>query len=227
LASACWGNPATFLKDLGNSDMIHITDYYVGATWNGRYTVGAGAVVNHAAPHILYDSDMESLAYAAAAQFGTGYGHIYHIFLPPNQDICFAQSASPQCYSPDTPSTFYFCAYHSSFDSDIGHILYTVQPYQNVGGCQVQAPSPNGLLVDSTADVLSHETIETITDPDGDAWLNRFSLDLLGYEVADECQNWDFGYSSVKLNGHTYEIQPEYSNLSHGCTYTPHGPIAP
>jgi hypothetical protein len=223
---ACWGNPSQFLDHLGKSDMIHIADHYVGATSNDRYTVGTGGTFIHGEPSILYDSDMEGIAYAAASQLGAGYGHIYHIFLPPGQDVCFAPATatSPlECYSPDNLATFDFCAYHSSFDSNVGHVLYTVEPYQNVPGCQVQAPSPNGLLTDSTADVLSHETFETITDPDGDAWFNRFSLDLFGYEVADECQNYNFGYGSVNLHGRKYEIQPEYSNTLHGCSYSPYG----
>jgi len=30
----------------------------------------------------------------------------------------------------------FFCGYHSSADfKDIGHVLYTVEPYQNVSGC--------------------------------------------------------------------------------------------
>jgi hypothetical protein len=44
----------------------------------------------------------------------------------------------------------------------------------------VQQPSPNGALIDSTADVLSHELFETITDPNLSAWYNRKSLPLFG-----------------------------------------------
>jgi hypothetical protein len=80
-------------------------------------------------------------------------------------------------------------------------------------------------LIDSTDDVLSHETFETITDPDIDAWLNDLSLDLYGAEIGDECQDFDFGYGLVSLNGKNYEIQPEYSNSQHGCAYSPY--VAP
>jgi hypothetical protein len=69
--------------------------------------------------------------------------------------------------------------------------------------------------------VRSHELFETITDPDGTTWWNRFSLDLFGAEIGDECQDFDFGYGSVKLNGTKYEIQPEYSNSLHGCAFSP------
>jgi hypothetical protein len=203
--------------------MIHITDAYVSAYGYDRYTVGAGVLAAGSLPHVLYDSDLQVLAYEVAAYLQvSGYNHIFHLFLPPQQDVCFDPS-SGICYSPDNPATFDFCAYHSSVDTPIGHVLYTVQPYQNVPGCQVLQPSPNGPLVDSTADILGHETFETITDPDGDAWWNAVSLELIGSEIADECQNFSFGYGSVRLNQKQYEIQPVYSNILHGCTFTPYG----
>jgi len=97
----------------------------------------------------------------------------------------------------------------------------TVEPYQNVDGCSVAKPSPNGALVDSTADVLSHELIETITDPDGDAWWITNDLDLFFAEIGDVCQNATFDYAVSNLPGRNYEIQPEYSNQAHACVYTP------
>jgi hypothetical protein len=77
-------------------------------------------------------------------------------------------------------------------------------PYQNVNGCAVAQPSPNGPVVDSQASVLSHETTETITDPDGSAWWNTVSLDLYRYETADECQNSTFVYQTPTINGMLY-----------------------
>ena len=218
-----WGYPANFLNDLNQSTMIHIADDYVGSSASNRYPVGNGLLLVGGLPHVIYDDTIILAAYIGALHYGSGYNHIYHVYLPPGQDVCF--SAAPnQCYSPDNFKTFYFCAYHGSIDfPDIGHVLLTVEPFQNVDGCQVQAPSPNGLLIDSTADVLSHETFETITDPDGTAWWNQFSLDLFGAEIGDECQNFNFGYDFVTLNGRSYEIQPEYSNTWHGCVYSPHG----
>ena len=220
---AVWGFPASFLNDLNQSTMIHITDQYVGVKGANRYPVGNGALLTGTLPHIIYDDTIIEAAYIGASIYGSGYNRIYHVFLPPGQDVCF--SAAPgECYSPDNFNTFFFCAYHGSIDfPDIGHVLLTVEPYQNVAGCQVQAPSPNGLLVDSTADILSHEVFETITDPDGTAWWNQFSLDLFGAEIGDECQNFNFGYNFVTLNGKSYEIQPEYANNLHACSYTPNG----
>ena len=123
--------------------------------------------------------------------------------------------------------------YHGSVTfSDIGHVLLSVEPFQNVDGCSVATPSPNGVLVDSTANVLSHETFETITDPDPPAtftdllagnsgWLALNSLTEFGSEIGDVCENPFFQYNPVTLNGKSYEIQPEYSNKFHACAFVP------
>jgi hypothetical protein len=106
--------------------------------------------------------------------------------------------------------------------SDLGHVLYTVEPYQDVPGCQVATPTPNGDLVDSTASVLSHETIATITDPDLDAWWSDVSLIEQGAEIGDICEpvpnsSLRFLDPEFQVNGKNYKIQLEYSNHFHGC----------
>lgn len=133
--------------------------------------------------------------------------------------------ANSECYSPDVPSTFYFCAYHGSVVfSDIGETLYSVEPAQDNFGCIVPPGGPQGQLADSTNNVLSHETIETITDPDGNGWWNTADNGLYGQEIADECSFLVFTPTSVyfnpsvfRMNGVKYAVQPEYSNIGHPC----------
>jgi hypothetical protein len=227
---SCWGNPESFLQDLGESDFIHITDQYVGRHDDNRYTDGGHATVTFSSlPHELTDSNVLAVVHAVASQtHQTGYNHIYHVFLPPGTDECFDNTFAT-CYSPDIPSTFFFCAYHGSVDfADIGHVLYSVEPYQNVGGCNVAPGSPNGQLVDSTDSVLSHETFETITDPDGTGWWNTASNDLFGDEIADECSFIIFLPTGVyfdppafNIGGKKYAVQSEYDNSSHACATEP------
>ena len=224
--SQCWGNPEGFLKDLSNSQFIQLLDQYIGLRGSGRYTLGNRAKVSYVPPsNPLTDNDMLTVVHAvASATGGSGYGHVYHVFLPPGQDECF-DSSFTVCYSPDNSNSFFFCAYHGSADfTDIGHVLYSVEPYQNVAGCQVRPGTPNGQLVDSTNDVLSHELFETITDPDGDAWWNSTSLSLYGEEIGDECIFLVFTSTSVysdpfvfRIGDDAYATQPEYSNALHGC----------
>ena len=229
---ACWSTPETFLANYGKSDFVHITDQYVQTTANGRYTVGGNGGVYYpaGAPHILTDLDIQAIVHLAATFYGypTGYNGVFHVFLPPGTDECFDSTYSV-CYSPDIPSTFYFCAYHgSAVFSDIGETIYSVEPSQNVNGCSVPPGSPNGQLADSTYNVLSHETTELITDPDGNAWWNAQDNGLYGQEIGDECAflvfsgpaGVYFNPSVFKMSGVKYAIQPEYSNIGHACRVT-------
>jgi hypothetical protein len=92
--------------------------------------------------------------------------------------------------------------------------------------CDVAQPSANGLLDDSTDSVLSHETFEVITDPDGDAWFAISSLTELGNEIGDLCQgpasqNGGEIVPHFKIHGHRYQIQAEDSNKYHACSAVP------
>ena len=226
--ATCWGAPGLFLSDLGKSDFIHVTDQYVGTTANNRYSLGTGAYATYSVyGNTLYTEDLFVILHAAAkALKGTGYGHIYNIFLPKGTDTCFDQTAV--CYSPDNPADFYFCAYHGSVTfSDIGHVLFTVEPYQDVPGCYAAKPNPNSQLMDSTNSVLSHETFETITDPDPPSgWVNFSSLLEEGNEIGDECvplgdSTAAFLDPTFPINGKKYEVQLEYSNKYHACVSFP------
>jgi len=218
-ANSCFGDPIGFLRDLNRSEFIHVTDQYVGAHGNNRYPVGNNFTINYpTGSNPLTDLDMETIAYVVAkASHQSGYGHIFHVFLVPGQDVCFDSSFS-------VCASNVFCAYHSSFDADIGHVLYSVEPFANVLGCQVPPGTPNGQLVDSTDSALSHESIEAITDPDGNAWWNLLNLVNFGEEIADECEFISFTPDgvffdpvTVRLNGKRYGIQTEYSNKGHAC----------
>jgi hypothetical protein len=218
-AASCWGTPSNFLARLATSNFIHVTDQYVGSTGSNRYTVGTATSINATLPAKLTSSNILQLVHTAARAHGSGYGHVYHIFLRSGVDVCTSANV---CYSPDNNATFVFCAYHGAADfTDIGHVLYSVEPYQNVAGCSVAQPSPNGALVDSTSSTLSHELIEAITDPDGTAWFARGSLPEYGAEIGDICENPFGKYAAFSISSKSYAIQPEYSNLYHACATTP------
>jgi hypothetical protein len=232
-----WGNVGGFLTDLGASDFIHVLDQYVGTTAINRYTLGASFSTQYPIPedsHTLVTDDILNLVHAAAAIEGNGYGHLYHVFLPKGVDMCIPATATTpiQCYSPDVPANWYFCAFHASatFTDAVGHVVFSVEPYQDVDGCAVPPHgTANNQLIDSTDNVLGHETSEAISDPDGNAWWVQNYTVVNGNEIADLCIRfevlasgatyWDYG--NVDLNGHLYTIQPWYSNAVHGCTYTP------
>jgi len=245
--TTCWGNPTGFLADLGRSDFVHVIDQFVSAYYDNRYTVdpvglaytvdstGAPAVTPYygvppstagfTSPVVMTDLDIEILALTAADITGKdGYEHQFHIFLAPGTDLCFDNSYT-QCYSPDNYKTFYFCAYHGSFDTTDGrHILYSAEPYANTPGCQDTGSAPNGALTDSTNNTLSHELFETITDPDGNGWRNLTSNAMYGQEIGDECSFINatgFDPSVFTVEDKVYAAQPEYSNREHACIVSP------
>jgi hypothetical protein len=231
----CWGSPdpRTFLTKLDSSVLIHVTDQYSGMTSNGRYTVGTTVAATYPIFTTLGDNDILAIVHAAAAQTKlSGYNHIYHVFLPKNVDVCF--TGMSQCYSPDMPTLFAFCAYHESvtFNDTVGHVLLTVQPFAGPYGsgipdCTVVQPSPNGAIVDSQANLLSHEEIETITDPDPPlTWVASQTVAVFGLEIGDLCLQVDpnsASYASPVQNvgGTKYRVQTEYSNVYHACAGQP------
>ena len=233
-APSCWGDPLTFLDEYGESGLSHVTDQYVGESGDERYTLGDAFAITYTptpstAP--LTDANIRAIVHAVASLAGeTGYNHVFHVFLPPGQDECFTAAAT-SCYSPDVPASFVFCAYHSSVTfKDIGHVLYSVEPFQNVLGCQVRAGTVNGQLIDSTNSTLSHELTETITDPDGDAWLNFTDNGMFLEEIGDECDLLFIDPNTLNIFGdptefrvgrHRFATQPEYSNEDHGCAVRP------
>ena len=87
--------------------------------------------------------------------------------------------------------------------------------------------SANGQLIDSTNDTLSHETSETISDPNLNAWwVHRLTI-ANGEEIGDLCvraqiigNNIYSKDGTIILNGHPYTIQAEYSDEVHGCPYS-------
>lgn len=212
--ATCWGTAGrgtafSFLRNLGGSNFIHIVDQYVGESANNRYTVGPDTNITEKLPNPVDVSTLVALVHqAAVAAKSTGYHNEVHLFFPKGQDVCMS---STSCYSPDNPATFTFCAFHDSITfSDIGHVLFSVQPFQFVGGCAIPTAVPNG-VIDATASTLSHELFETITDPDpGSGWFNT----AFGFEIGDEC---DGLHHNDKISNTYYDIQSEYSNARQDC----------
>jgi plastocyanin len=106
-------------------------------------------------------------------------------------------------------------------------VFYANMPYDadNVH-CQ-DGQYPNGLISDGEINGgLSHEHMESVTDPiPNDAWTIGAG-DFHGAEIGDVCVG-DMGttlgtapngspYNQV-INGHTYWYQTEWSNYTHGC----------
>ena len=116
-----------------------------------------------------------------------------------------------------------YCAYHGYFSWN-GHVVkYAAMPYvaQYPSACTAQTTTPNGdFAADGVINVLAHETEETTTDPQLNAW-----YDTRGYENADKCA-WNFGSTHVTngahwnetIGGKNFLIQQNWVNAgSGGC----------
>jgi len=65
-----------------------------------------------------------------------------------------------------------FCAWHTHGTTSTTDIKYAFIGDPSVcGGCQWPGDTPHGTQVDSTISIFTHELIETLTDPDLNAWL--------------------------------------------------------
>ncbi len=210
--ASCWGShgltPANFLSDLNQSAFIQVTNQYTGSDAKGHFGVDELSTTATFTKHTATIDDVFGIVFSAVSfTHVSGYKGIYHVFLPKGTDMCIDATT---CYSPDNPNTFVFCAFHGSVDfSATLHVLFSVEPFQGIGGCAFPGQTPHG-VIDATASTLSHELIETITDPDLDAWFNA----MFGTEIADQCSGFS---SNQHLRAHDYVIQSEYSNRVRGC----------
>lgn len=216
---SCWGKPEEFFQNLTSSKLVKLLGQYTKAS-TSNFTFGEGTPVAYTAfSNIYYDNDLFSILHSVAKSIGaTGYTNEYHIFLPKGVDNCF--DGTTECYSPDIPSDWVFCAYHGEVTfSDLGPVVFSVQPYQDVSGCTYKLPNGYDPLINATDSTLAHETFESITDPDP----NSFST--LGWynipynsEVADLCDSFPMKQTVGTLK---LFIQTMYSNKYHGCANGP------
>jgi hypothetical protein len=227
-APSCWstGNltPATFLRDLDHSSIIQVANQYLHGDAFNRFrqitelqtTVKLATDTADNTPTATASDIVKILAGAlVASRLQAGYINEYHLFFPPGTNVCIGPN-NTDCYSPNNGATFNFCAFHSSIDfvtpnNDTLHTLFSVEPFQFVPGCVLLTQTR---VIDGTASTLSHEFMETITDPDGDAWFSQVA-GIAGLEIGDLC----FAFRNPEqVGGHEYVIQEEYSNLIHACT---------
>jgi hypothetical protein len=213
---SCWGDPEGFQKRLTGSSFAKLLTQYTQSPATAYTFAGSDAVRYKTFTDVFYDNDLFAVLHdaIAARKLPTGFAHLYNIFLPEGAWTCFDVSRS--CYSPGQNGTFDFCAYHAYVKfSDIGLVVYSVEPYQNVSGCASKASAGASALTNSTVSTLGHETFESITDPGQKyAWFN-FTFDE---EVADLCETYEW---NMNVGGTKYSIQPMYSNKYHACADGP------
>ncbi len=151
---------------------------------------------------------------AAHDPAGKGRHDLWFIFLPPDVDTCLA---------PGSCGTNDFAGYHALSDKGGGTTIYAVVPDPLIEVVPSPGSDPQGNPdAESAIDTAAHETVESITDPEGTGW-----MDPNGFEVADECENPEVGtplgyaadgspYNEL-IAGDQFLIQMMWSNRAAGC----------
>jgi len=111
-----------------------------------------------------------------------------------------------------------WCAWHSSGSTSSGTLAYGYIPYMPDAGASCGANFINATnsygngIFDGFSVVAGHEYSEAETDP----FPNSGWLDRNGAENADKCA-WSSSSGNIILGGHSYAVQPTWSNASSGC----------
>ena len=189
--------------------------------------------VNSPVTNCLTDAQIqqEIASYVTAHNLPTDLSHEYFLLTPPNVESCFGNNPATNfdgCSANIVPLRPFaaYCAYHQNTATPT-MVFYANMPFvaDNVH-CQ-DGHYPNGLISDGEINGgLSHEHMESVTDPiPNDAWTNGAGDDH-GLEVGDQCgrvMGTPLGtalngspYNQL-INGHPYWYQTEWSNYTHGC----------
>jgi PKD domain len=165
----------------------------------------------------LTDAQLETeLEHLVAVDHLPTTNHDIYFIITPNGFGSCTDGGSSSCALGGSANGY--CGYHSETATGI---LYAVIPYNGVPPhCQSENPRPNSNAADPTISTISHEENETVTDPDGTAW-----IDAQGDEAADLCLT-NFGPPlggsgltawNESINGGHFYLQELWSNASGGC----------
>ena len=159
----------------------------------------------------------------------TDLSHEYYLLTPPHVETCFSNNPATNfdgCSAGEPPPFRAFCAYHQNTALPT-MLFYANDPYDADNTRCQDGNYPNGLISDGQINGgLSHEHMESVTDPiPNDAWTNGAGPNQ-GLEVGDECNRVRGNplgtapngspYNQV-INGHFYWYQEEWSNFTESC----------
>jgi PKD domain len=158
----------------------------------------------------------------------TDLSHEYFLLTPPHVESCFSNNPATNfdgCSAGEPRPLAGFCAYHQNTALPT-MLFYANDPFDADNPRCQDFNYPNGISDGEINGGLSHEHVESITDPiPNDAWTNGSGANQ-GLEVGDQCNRVRGNplgsapngamYNQV-INGHFYWYQEEWSNLGHTC----------
>jgi len=203
------GGPAPGTSGAGSADgsLVGLFMRSLGGTgyWNinTTYYDGANTHVNNVLTYTQYWADNTNVPGSGSSVSDAAV----------QQEVARGLASGALTYSPSTLYAVFsdngvnlgggfgtqYCAYHGHFSWNGNDVKYAVMPYD----AQFPSACTDGTGISPTSDfaaaaevnTLAHETEETATDEDLNAWYDR-----RGYENADKCA-WNFGTTSSGSTG--------------------------
>jgi hypothetical protein len=210
-------NSATQYYQIVNSTKTFITNSsHFTASWTDTSAYPASGCTDAATPgNCLTDTQVRAEIKKALTTNGwtPGPGKIFFLYTSKGEGSCVGTDCAFQIY----------CAYHWNFALNGKQVIYGNMPYAAtaLNGCGAPKSPNNDIDADSAINLTSHEQMEAITDPLGNAW-----FDAQGAENGDKCA-WNFGSTTLdggkaneSWNGHFYLVQQEWSNAGAHCVQT-------
>jgi hypothetical protein len=182
-----------FRNQFGTTPEYNVITQYSGILQSNLGTGTSDWFDNSTPPLQVFDSAIQAKVQTYLGGYGFDNSTIYEVVLP--RASYFDNGGRNSCGGPN----FVWCAYHSLFYSGANHVKYSAQAYPSCGGCQVAGWTD----AQSQEHFISHETRETVTDPEFNGW-----VDTLGDEADDKC-NWS---PSPFIGTGGYGYQYEWSN---------------
>jgi hypothetical protein len=230
---------ARWFKDAGATGVYATTHQYTGlgahptsTSFGASYVDTAPFPAGHCTDaktgaNCITDADVQAEVHkiANAHGFGPSNARSFFVYTPQGEGSCFDSGGSSCAYTQ-------YCAYHGPSVVNGAVTLYANMPFpttpHGTGGpfcyfpknAGVQTYPNNNINADAVINVTSHEQMESVTDPQVN--FNSAWFDSSGFENGDEC-GFEFGPNTltnggdVSGNGHTYEVQQEWSNLQNAC----------
>ena len=209
-----------YLQNVGGSDLYNTTTQYTGA--NGAIqnisTFGGSTVDTNAYPHAgtvgdpLTNGDLQNEVDSIRAAQGWPAGELNEYFL-------FTANGIQSCFNSSNCSYNAYCAYHYWFNGSDGAITWANMPEaRSLGGCgSANVTGDNDQDADIELDVVSHEHLEAVTDPQGGGW---YETDFSG-ENGDKCVR-TYGIrnsigANIYMGGFAFQLQRVWSNAISGC----------
>jgi hypothetical protein len=211
---------------LGSGVLDWLSEYNTPAVGGTNQTIGRGTFagtypITPAPAHtgaVIADASVQAELVAqitANALPAPDANTSYAVFFPHGEQICMGGTCSGVSGG--------FCAYHGTFVLNGVTATYQVMPdFQPGSGLETgcgSAPSP----VDNVTSVLSHELVETITDPNvGIATVIGPPLgwyDNTNGEIGDICNAQQGTFNGTDAVAHA--VQKQFSNAQADCIVSP------